>query len=53
MKRVYAFERFNKIRGAKKPRKFKNAIIAFLLLSLPLAFALENKKNEAEKALLG
>lgn len=49
MKRVYAFERFNKIREAKKPRKFKNAVIAFLLLSLPLAFALKNKKNEAEK----
>ena len=49
MKRVYAFERFNKIREAKKPRKFKNAIIAFLLLSLPLAFALKNKKGEVGK----
>jgi len=47
--KVYAFERFNKIRGAKKPKKFKNTVIAFLLLSLPLAFALKNKKNEVEK----
>ncbi len=48
MKKVYLFERFNKIRRDTS-KKTKNAVITFLLLSLPLAFAIKGKKNEVGK----
>lgn len=47
-RRIYAFDRFNRLKGANKSGKFKNVTIAFLLLSLPLAFAIRNKKSEPE-----